>query len=68
MVQILQRRGSINGLTYLSTTKEGYSRVARNLKLLGVIGVIEKSGNGWVLSVDNNGQEYVRKRLRKNSF
>ena len=56
----------INGLTYLSTTKEGYSRVAQETpKILGVIGVIGKSANGWKLSVDEDGQEYVRKRLRK---
>jgi superfamily II DNA or RNA helicase len=59
----------INGLTYLSTTKEGYSRVAQEtLKILGVIGVIGKSANGWKLSVDEDGQEYVRKRLRKLRF
>jgi len=60
----------IHGLTYLSgMTKEGWSRCAQEtLKLLGVIGVIEKSGNAWQLRVDENGQEYVRKRLRNLRF
>jgi len=59
----------VHGLTYLETTKEGYSRIAQEtLKLLGVIGVIEKSGNAWHLRVDEDGQEYVRKRLRNLRF
>ena len=59
----------IHGFTYLDMTKEGYSRIAQEtLKLLGVIGVIEKSGNAWHLRVDEHGQEYVRKRLRNLRF
>ena len=52
----------IHGFTYLDMTKEGYGRIAQEtLKLLGVIGVITKSGNAWHLNVDKDGQEYVRK-------
>ena len=59
----------IHGFTYLDMTKEGYSRIAQEtLKLLGVIGVIVKSGNAWKLGVDDDGQEYVRKRLRTLRF
>jgi superfamily II DNA or RNA helicase len=60
----------IHGFTYLSgMTKESWSRCAQEtLKLLGVIGVIEKSGNAWQLCVDEDGQEYVRKRLRNLRF
>ena len=60
----------IHGLTYLSgMTKETWSRCAQEtLKLLGVIGVIEKSGNAWQLCIDEDGQEYVRKRLRNLRF
>ena len=59
----------IHGFTYSGLTKEGAGTVALStLKLLGVIGVIEKSGNAWRLSVDEHGQEYVRKRLRNIRF
>ena len=60
----------IHGLTYLSgMTKETWSRCAQEtLKLLGVIGVIETSGNAWQLCIDEDGQEYVRKRLRNLRF
>ena len=59
----------VHGFTYLDMTKEGYSRIAQEtLKLLGVIGVIAKSGSAWKLNVDNDGQEYVRKSLRQLRF
>ena len=50
-------------------SKSGRNRIAQEyLKMLGFIGVITKEGNHWRLTVEADGQEFVRERLSSLRF
>ena len=56
----------IHGFRYKGLTPTHQSRIPQEyLKLLGIIGVIQKDDGGkfWIPAVDADAQEYVRKRL-----
>ena len=59
----------VHGFLHRQLTKEGRSRGAQEyLKMLGFIGVIEKDGSSWAISVDQDALDFVSRKLREIRF